>query len=29
VMDSLPLTALFYAAQRFLTQGISLSGMKS
>ena len=29
VMGSLPLIALFYAAQRFLTQGISLSGMKS
>ncbi|HLK56055.1 MAG TPA: carbohydrate ABC transporter permease [Chthonomonadaceae bacterium] len=29
VMGSLPLLLLFYAAQRFLTQGISLSGMKS
>jgi multiple sugar transport system permease protein len=29
VVGSLPLIALFYAVQRFLTQGISLSGMKS
>jgi hypothetical protein len=29
VMGSLLLIALFYAAQRFLTPGISLSGMKS
>ena len=29
VMGSGPLILLFYAAQRFLTQGISLSGMKS
>jgi multiple sugar transport system permease protein len=29
VMGSLPLIALFYLAQRFLTEGISLSGMKS
>ena len=29
VMGSLPLIVLFYMAQRFLTQGISLSGMKS
>jgi multiple sugar transport system permease protein len=29
VMGSFPLILLFYAAQRFLTQGISLSGMKS
>ncbi len=29
VMGSFPLIALFYAAQKFLTEGISLSGMKS
>lgn len=29
VMGSLPLILLFYLAQRFLTEGISLSGMKS
>jgi len=29
VMGSLPLIVLFYLAQRFLTEGISLSGMKS
>jgi multiple sugar transport system permease protein len=29
VMGSLPLIVLFYVAQRFLTEGISLSGMKS